>query len=194
MEDHIEYETRALTETRYAQIEKKMLAIVFHMERFNQCTFSRHVSVHSDRHKPLETILQKLFSQEPPGLQTMMIRLQKYDVEIRYERGKPTCYQDPVLPYESKGEAEIECVNMLRYLPIYNKRLEEIRRQVSEEPARSYQLSERRDTPEETHSYFNMRDELTIQDGLIFQKEFSRHSWESTTRHEGEDPLVTYGN
>ena len=50
MEDHIEYETRALTETRYAQIEK-MLAIVFHMERFNQCTFSRHVSVHSDRHK-----------------------------------------------------------------------------------------------------------------------------------------------
>ena len=43
----IEYASRALTETetRYAQIEKEMLAIVFSFERFNQYTFGRHVDV-----------------------------------------------------------------------------------------------------------------------------------------------------
>ena len=107
MEDHIEYETRALTETRYAQIEKKMLAIVLHMERFNQCTFSRHVSVQSDRHKPLETILQKPLSQAPPRLQTMMIRLQKYDVEVRYERGKPTSNAIKILFCDTKARVKL---------------------------------------------------------------------------------------
>ena len=48
--------SRALTdtETRYAQIEKEMLAIVYALEKFNQFTFGRHVTVYSD-HKPLET-------------------------------------------------------------------------------------------------------------------------------------------
>jgi len=56
----IEYASRALmdTETRYAQIEKEMLAIVFSFGCFNQYTFGRHVNVESD-HKLPETILQK---------------------------------------------------------------------------------------------------------------------------------------
>ena len=51
----IEYASRSLTdtETRYAQIEKEMPAIVFSLERFNQYTFGRHVHIESD-HKPLE--------------------------------------------------------------------------------------------------------------------------------------------
>ena len=65
----IEYASRALTETetRYAQIEKEMLAIVFSLERFNQYTFGRHVNVESD-HKPLETILQKPLVRAPRRL------------------------------------------------------------------------------------------------------------------------------
>ena len=119
----IEYASRALTdtETRYAQIEKEMLAVVFSLGRFNQYTFGRHVNVQSD-HKPLETILQKPLSQAPRRLQSMMMRLQKHDVKVRYERGKNMHQADMLsrvyLPYESKGEAEIECVNMVRYLPI----------------------------------------------------------------------------
>ena len=52
------------TETRYVQIEKEMLAIVFSLECFNQYTFGQHVNVQSD-HKLLETILQKPLSQAP---------------------------------------------------------------------------------------------------------------------------------
>ena len=47
----IAYTSRALTETeqRYAQIEKEMLAIVFLLEKFNQCTYGRHVKIQSHR-------------------------------------------------------------------------------------------------------------------------------------------------
>ena len=46
------------TETRYAQIVKETLAIVFAREKFNQYAYGRHTIVHSD-HKPLESILHK---------------------------------------------------------------------------------------------------------------------------------------
>ena len=47
------YASRALgdTETRYATIEKEMLAIVFSLEKWHQYTYGRHVTIHSD-HKP----------------------------------------------------------------------------------------------------------------------------------------------
>ena len=55
----VAYASRALTdpETRYVQIEKELLAIVFSVEKFHQYTFGRPVKVQSD-HKPLEAVLQ----------------------------------------------------------------------------------------------------------------------------------------
>ena len=80
--------SRALadTETRYAKIEKEMLAIAYALEKFNQFTFGRHVTVYSD-HKPLEAILKKPLACAPRRLQGMIMRLQKYDLEVRYEKG-----------------------------------------------------------------------------------------------------------
>jgi hypothetical protein len=49
------------TETRYAQIEKELLSVIFGLERFHQYTYGRTVQVRSD-HKPLESILKKLCS------------------------------------------------------------------------------------------------------------------------------------
>ena len=51
----VAFASRALThtETRYSQIEKELLAIVFSVEKFDQFTFGRTVHVQSD-HKPLE--------------------------------------------------------------------------------------------------------------------------------------------
>ena len=47
----IAFASRALTdtETRYAQIEKEMLAIVFAAEKFDQYTFGHSVTVQSDK-------------------------------------------------------------------------------------------------------------------------------------------------
>ena len=77
------YASRALShaETRYAQIEKEMCSIVYTLEKFNQFTFGRHVTVYSD-HKPIKTILRKPLACAPRPLQGMMMRLQKYDLEV----------------------------------------------------------------------------------------------------------------
>jgi hypothetical protein len=52
----IAYASHALTETRYAQIEKELLAVIFGLEKFNVYTYGRPVHVQSD-HKPLEIII-----------------------------------------------------------------------------------------------------------------------------------------
>ena len=71
----IAYTSRALTETesRYAQIEKEMLAIVFSVEKFNDYTFARRTIVYTD-HKPLQSIVKKPLHRAPKRLQGMMIR------------------------------------------------------------------------------------------------------------------------
>ena len=56
----ISFASRALTdcETRYAQIEKELLAIVYACEKFNNYVYGRDVTVQSD-HKPLVSIFAK---------------------------------------------------------------------------------------------------------------------------------------
>ena len=81
----VAFASRAITdtETRYAQIEKQLLAIVFSGEKFDQFTFGRTVHVQSD-HKPLESILKKPLHRAPKRLQSMMLRLQRYDILLSY--------------------------------------------------------------------------------------------------------------
>ena len=62
----VAFASRALTEveTRYAQIEKELLAVVFGLETFHQYTYGRLVTVESD-HKPLEVIANKPLHKAP---------------------------------------------------------------------------------------------------------------------------------
>ena len=64
------YASRALSdaETRYATIEKEMLAIVYALEKWHQFAFTRHVTVITD-HKPLEAIVKKPIDRAPKRLQ-----------------------------------------------------------------------------------------------------------------------------
>ena len=137
----IAYASRALTETetRYAQIEKEMLAMVFSLEKFHQFTFGRKVIVRSDC-KPLESILKKPLSSAPRRLQGMMMRLPKYDVHVHYERGAKMYIADllsraylPEVGFED--DKEFELVNMVKTLPINQKRLEEIRQETEADQA-----------------------------------------------------------
>jgi hypothetical protein len=84
----VAYASRSLTptEVHYAQIEKEMLAIVFGMERFESYLYGRKVLVESD-HKPLESILKKSLLNAPKRLQRMILRLQKFELEVCTKRG-----------------------------------------------------------------------------------------------------------
>ena len=180
----IVYASRALTETesRYAQIEKEMLAIVFSVEKFNDYTFGRKTIVHTD-HKPLESIVKKPLHRAPKRLQGMMIRLQKYDLEIRYERGNRMFLADTLsrayLPSRVQVESEFETINVTNYLPISQARLLQIQHETEkDESLQTLKAVIQQGWPDDKSAlppvvspYFNMRDEISVQDGLIFKGE-----------------------
>ena len=77
---HVAFASRdTYIKTRYAQIEKELLAIVFSVEKFDKFTFGRTAHVQSD-HKLLEKILKKPLHHAPKLLQSMMLRLKRYDI------------------------------------------------------------------------------------------------------------------
>ena len=80
--------SRALTdpETRYATIEKEMLAIIFALEKWHQYVYGRHVVIKTD-HKPLKFIAKKPLDRAPKRLQGMLFRSLAYDIDIQYTPG-----------------------------------------------------------------------------------------------------------
>ena len=125
------YTSRALsdTETRYAVIEKEMLAVVFALEKWHQYTYGRPVTVYSD-HRPLESIVKKPLDKAPRRLQGMLLRALAYDTDIKYLQGKKNLIADPLsrsfLPYEP-GQKEFETVNALQYLTLPEERVHDIK-------------------------------------------------------------------
>ena len=69
-------------ETRYANIERELLAIVFACQHFSTYLLGRSFVAESD-HKPLKMIAMKNLA-NAPHLQRMLLELQRYDVTIKY--------------------------------------------------------------------------------------------------------------
>ena len=134
----IAWASRALTETksRYAQIEKELLAIVFCRGDLYKCyTFGRKTTVFSD-HKPLESIFKKPLHYAPKRFQGMIIRLQKYGLDVRYEKESVMLLADTLsrafLPAGEQDKSECEAINMIKYLPVSEERLQQIQRDIQQ--------------------------------------------------------------
>ena len=182
----VTYASRALTETekQYAQIEKEALSIVFRLFKFHLYTFARPVIVHND-HKPLEAIFKKPLHKAPKRLQGMFLKIHQYDVDIQWKPGKDVVVAD-LLSWSymndntrTTGEAEFTQINMVSFLPISEARLIEIQRET--EADETLQLikpiilqgwpEDKVNVPDSLLPYFHIRDELSVQNGLIFRGE-----------------------
>ena len=178
------FASRALTdtETRYAPIEKEMLAVVFALNKFNQYVYGRHVTVNSD-HKPLEAIAQKPLRNAPKRLQGMLLKIQKYDIKIVYKPGAKMYLADTlsrafISGQRSPGE-EFEHVNAAKFVLMTDRTKERIR----ESTARDGVLQQltgailrgwpdnSADVPATLVPYYGFRDELAVHDGLIYRGE-----------------------
>ena len=179
------YASRALsdTETRYATIEKEMLAIVFALEKWHQYTYGRHITVYSD-HKPLESITKKPLDRAPKRLQGMLVRALAYDIDVQYLNGKEMFLADTLsrayLPQTCEGaQEEFEIINALTYLVMSDERIGEMRHHTNHDPALQ-QLKQtilqgwpkdKSQLPPLVTPYFSIHDELAVTDGLIFRGE-----------------------
>ena len=105
----VAFASKALTdaETRYANIERELLAVVFGCTRFHTYVYGPKFIVESD-HKPLENIQHKSLASTPPRLQRMMLHLQPYDMEIVYKPGRELLLADAMSRLNPKPGAQID--------------------------------------------------------------------------------------
>ncbi|KAL9970099.1 hypothetical protein ACROYT_G022422 [Oculina patagonica] len=183
----IEYASRALTpsERNWGQIEKEALSVLYGLERFDQYTYGRPIKVEND-HKPLAAILRKPLSQAPKRLQDIMMRYHRYDVNFVFVKGTDLLIADTLSrahPDDSDGgndqgdRARIMNVNVFGDIP--DKRLDEIREAISCDTSLQTVMklvlegwpADKRGTPVCALPYFDVRDCLSVVDGILVKGE-----------------------
>jgi len=182
----VAYASHALSnsEINYAPIEKEMLAIVFGCERFNMYTHGAEVEVNSD-HKPLENIFEKLLFKVPPRLQRMRLRLQKYDIKVRYVPGKFLYIADTLsracgeshIPNDMHQDMEYFIHSVVSNLPISGDKLKELQEFNSDDPTmqmlHTYSMEgwphHKHDVPPPLKSFWNVRNDIHVIDGILLK-------------------------
>ena len=179
----IEYASKTLTdaETRYSNIEREMLGVVFGLERFHYYAYGRKVKIETD-HKPLEAIFKKYVNKAPPRIARMMLRIQKYDVEIIYVPGKDISLADALSRVNPCEGEEVKGLNItVHEIHSLINASPTRRRQIQEETAKDSVLSSlakvihqgwpvsRSLCPPLLLDFWNYRDELSIEDGIILK-------------------------
>ena len=126
----IAYASRSLNsaESNYAQIEKELLAIVFACQKFHHYIYGFPTNVQSD-HKPLESIMNKPLSQVSPRLQRMLLKLQRYNLAVKYTRGKEMHIADAlsrahlnITEENDSEEIELAIHTLTKHLPVSEAR------------------------------------------------------------------------
>ncbi|XP_065325868.1 protein NLRC3-like [Pelmatolapia mariae] len=110
----VAYASRAMTETesRYAQIEKETLGLVFGFEKFHTYVYGLPTFVAETDHKPLIAIIKKNLSEMSPRIQRLMMKLQRYDFNLIYTPGKRIVLADVLsratIPNKEQSSTEMD--------------------------------------------------------------------------------------
>ena len=177
----VAFASKSLTdvETRYANIERELLAVVYGCEKFHMYLFGHSFTVHSD-HKPLESIHLKHLTAAPPRLQRMLLRLQPYDLVIRYQPGKSMEIAD-ALSRLSPEEKEAIPGMSVEVHAIYPQFSNDMLQRIRDETAADPELNALKETihhgwPSTIQQvsallkpYWPFRDELAVEDGIAMK-------------------------
>jgi len=174
----VAFASKSLTDTeqRYANIEREMLAVVVGCERFHTYVFGKHFVVESD-HKPLEMIALKNLGAAPPRLQRMLLRLQNYDVSIRYKPGQEMHLADGLSRLPTKKPVHIDLDLNINFVYFTDNILEQIRSGVNSDAVLS-ELKKvittgwpdnTRNISSQLRKYWSFRDELSVENGVILK-------------------------
>ena len=176
----VAFASKALTPTeqRYANIERELLACVFGAEHFHTYVFGQAFTIESD-HKPLEQINLKNLADTPARLQRMLLRLQNYDLKIKYKPGKQMILADALSRYAPQVGPEVPLDIAIHHIHITPEKKLEFQQTIQDDPLLQ-SLAETivagwpenaSDVPNALRPYHNHRDELTVEDGLILKGE-----------------------
>lgn len=185
----VAYAARTLTpaETRWAQIEKELLAVVFGCNRFHQYIYGHSkITVESD-HKPLEAIMKKPLNETPARLQRMLLKLQHYDIDLIYKPGKEMFIADTLSRAPSEaGEDNDVCKEVVVHVNMMYENTEatpEMLSKIKEDTRKDPVLAmaceyyhkgwpdNKKDVNHIVKSYWDVHDELHEVNGVLFRNE-----------------------
>ena len=183
-EQPIYYASRALTsaEKNYQNLEHEAQAAVWGMEKFHYFLYGRKFILQTDQ-KPLVSIFRKHMIDVSPRIQRITIRAWQYDFVPQHIPGRINVIANTlsrVTPLEfqdSNAEKDILAVNFLQYSSIEERERDEMLQETNKDeelqslkhyistgwPAKRSQI------PVSLHPYWNFRDELTVESGILMK-------------------------
>ena len=128
-------------EKRYAQIEKETLSIVFGVDRFHEYLYGCKFTVINDQ-QLLKSVFSKSIVSCPPCIQKILLRLQKYECDLKYSPRKTMLVSNALSQAYIKNSKPKFDENSLIYhvhfvilnLPITNERLEQFKEETRKDP------------------------------------------------------------
>ena len=175
----VAFASKTLTdaETRYACIERELLAIVYGVERFHTYLYGKEFIIKTD-HKPLVMITQKPLTRAPPRLQRMLLRLQQYDFKIEYKPGKEMALADTLSRLPSPNNKEsIDLDITVGQVRFSTEKIEALRAETKVDQTLKQLIpiiiqgwpENIKEVPEAIRSFWSFRDELSVEDGIILK-------------------------
>lgn len=169
------------SQRNYAQIEKELLAIVYGCQKFHQYIYGRKTDVETD-HKPLESLFKKSLANAPKRIQRMMLKIQCYDLDVKYKPGTELYIADTLSRAASETTLDIldtYNINTIMKGKVTDDRLDKLRDETSQDShlrvLRETVLNGWPNSKSECNpyveSYWNYRDEITIDDGLLLKND-----------------------
>ena len=161
------FASRALTDTesRYAQIEKELLVVVFALDKFEQYAYGRPVTIESDQ-KPLEAIAKKPLRCAPKRLQRMFLKIQKFDINIVYNPGSRRYLAEILsrayLPFSKNTQGHFEIVNSLNHDEILRHTSKNEVLQLLKEVILTGWPADKKSLPSVLNPYYSYQDELSL--------------------------------
>ena len=174
------------SEKNYVAIELECLAIVFACQKFHQYIFGKKVRIETD-HKPLEIIVRKPILSAPRRLQRMLLLLQRYSLEVVFRPGEQQVLADTlsrapagttaISAPEEEIVFQLQIIKEHEFLPISDQRIAAIKSAAARD-AEYAMLSkiikqewpQKIDhIPEAVRSYWNFRETMTVQDGVVYK-------------------------
>ena len=170
--------TLSSCEQRYANIERELLAILWGAQKFHTYVYGRQVLVETE-HKPLEAIFRKPLNECPPRLQRMLLKLTKYDLQVKYVPGKQQLISDSLIRAPLSDTEDVIGINLVDSLEIESNTLKRFKDATSTDitslVVMDYVLqgwpSDKDHVDECAREYWNYKEELSVQDGLLFKSD-----------------------
>ena len=174
-------------ETRYSNIERELLGVVWAVEHFNHYTFANRIHIISD-HKPLQPLFNgKMLVTCSPRTARLLLKIIDKDIKFYYHNG-PTMHISDALSRLSdhttkKGNTqEVKGLNVkiCEVCPVKsNITINQVKQETAEDPELQQLIKyiiegwpvKQQDCLDQLKGYHTFKEEMSVIDGLIFKGE-----------------------